>query len=147
MPRLSEHASSALSSYNNTISKKKKKKNIAAFVLSPAAEIPGVINYLSSEGRKIYGSETYKILDEMFKCVPEDLTQLLDNFRDRERNFGWDNEDGILEIPTDKSDTMSYTENLINHYGSVNLERVREFEEQYIALMVGTTQDTCMMYH
>ena len=42
---------------------------------------------------------------------------------------------------------MSDTENLISHYGSANLERIREFEEQYIALMVRPEQDTFMMYY
>ena len=102
---------------------------------------------MSSKGHKIYGSETYKISDDIFDYVPKDVTQLLDNFRNRSRQFGWDNDDGILEISTDPYDTMSDTENLISHYGSANLERIREFEEQYIALMVHPEQDTCMMYH
>ena len=98
---------------------------MAAFSLSTAAEIPGFIDYLSSEGRKIYRSATYKLSDKLFDCVPEDLTQFLDNFRDRERQFLWENDDGILEISTDPSDPVSNTENLISQYGLVNLEIIR----------------------
>ena len=64
---------------------------MAEFPLSPAAEIPGVIDYLSSKGRNIYGSKNYNLSDYMFDCVPMDLTKLLDNFRDRAIQFGWDN--------------------------------------------------------
>ena len=112
---------------------------MAELALSPVASIPGVIKYLLSEGRKIYGSATYKLSDEMFDCVPEYLTQFLDDFRDRARQFGWDNENGILEITMDTSDPVSNTENLIIQYGSVNLERVKELEEQYITLKVCPT--------
>ena len=103
---------------------------MAELALSPVASIPGVIKYLLSEGRKIYGSATYKLSDELFNCIPEFLTQFLEDFRHIERQFGRDNDNGILEIPTDPSDPMSDTENLISHYGSVNLEIIREFEEQ-----------------
>ena len=64
---------------------------------------------MSSEGRNIYGSETYKLSDELFYCALENLTQSLDGFRDRARQFGWDNDYVILEIPTDPSDTVSET--------------------------------------
>ena len=118
---------------------------MAELALSPVASIPGVIKYLLSEGSKIYGSATYKLSDEMFDCVPEYLTQLRDNFRDRARKFGWENDNGILDILTNLSDTVSNTEHLISQYGSINLEIIREFDEQYIALNVRPDQDTCVM--
>ena len=118
---------------------------MAGFLLSPAEEISGVIDYLSSECCKIYGSATFKLSDELFNCVPEYLTQLRDNFRDRARKFGWENDNGILDILTNLSDTVSNTEHLISQYGSINLEIIREFDEQYIALNVRPDQDTCVM--
>ena len=94
-------------------------------MLSTATEIPGVNDYLSSKCRKIYGSATYKLSDKLFDCVPEDLTQFLDGCSYRARHFGSDNDNGILEIPKDLYDPVSYTENLISQYGLVNLERIR----------------------
>ena len=41
-----------------------------AFVLSPAAVIQGVIDYLTSEGRKIHESATHKLSEDQFDCVP-----------------------------------------------------------------------------
>ena len=99
-----------------------------AFALIPAAAIQGVINYLTSEGRKIHGSATYKLSEDQFNCVPEDLTQFLDDLEDRASQFGWSNDDGILEIPIYPADPMADTDNLIQNYGTVSLKRVRAFE-------------------
>ena len=79
---------------------------------------------MSRKGRKIYWSATYKLSDELFDCVPEHLIQFRDDFRDRLRQFGLDNDDGILEISTDPSDPVSGTDNLISHYDSVNLKQL-----------------------
>ena len=59
------------------------------FALSPAAAIHGVINYLTSEGRKIHELATHKLLEDQFDCVPEELTQFMDDLEDRESQFGW----------------------------------------------------------
>ena len=109
-----------------------------AFALSPAAAIQGVIDYLKSEGRKIYGSATHKLSEDQFDCVPEDLTQLLDDLEDMASQFGWSNYDGILEILIDLANPIADTENLIRNYGIVSLERVRAFEEIYINRAVHT---------
>ena len=66
--------------------------------------------------------------EDQFDCVPEDLTQFLDDLEDRASQFGWSNDDGILEIPIDPADPIADTENMIRNYGTVILERVRVFE-------------------
>ena len=66
------------------------------FALIPAAEIHVVMEYLTSEGWKIHGSATHKLSEDQFDCVPEDLTQFMDDLEDRARQFGWSNDDGIL---------------------------------------------------
>ena len=118
-----------------------------AFTLIPALAIQGVIDYLTSEGRKIHGSATHKLSEDQFDCVPEDLTQFLDDLKDRASQFGWSNDDGILEIPIDPADQIVDTENLIRNHGTVSLERVRAFEELYIDRAVQPAQDTNMLYH
>ena len=120
---------------------------VVAFALSPAAAIQGVIDYLTSEGRKIHGSATHKLSEDQFDCVPEDLTQFLDDLEDRASQFGWSNDDGILEIPIDPANPIADTENLIQNYGTVSLERVRAFEELYIDQAVRPAQDTNTLYH
>ena len=118
-----------------------------AFALSPTAAIQGVIDYHTREGRKIHGSATHKLSEDQFDCLPEDLTQFLDDLEDRASQFGWSNNDGILEIPIDPSDPIVDTENLIRNYGTVSLERVRAFEELCIDQAVRPPQYTNMLYH
>ena len=109
-----------------------------ALAMSPAAAIHRVIDYLTSEGRKIHGSATHKLSEDQFDCVPEDLNQFLDDLEERAIQFGWSNDDGILEIPIDPADPMADTDKLIQNYGTVSLERVRAFEEIYINRAVHT---------
>ena len=118
-----------------------------AFTLSPAAAIHGVMDYLTSEGRKIHGSATHKLSEDQFDCVPEDLTQFLDDLEDRASQFGCPNNDGILEIPIYPADPMADKDNLIQNYGTVSLDRFRAFEELYIDQAVRPAQDTNMLYH
>ena len=92
-----------------------------AFALIPTEAIQGVIDYLTSEGRKIHGSATHKLSYDQFYCVPEDLTQFLDNLEDRASQFGWSNDDGILDIPVDPANPMAVTDNLIPDYVTVSL--------------------------
>ena len=54
---------------------------------------------------------------------------MLDDLKDRASQFGWSIEDGIREIPIDPADPMADTDNLVQNYGTVSLERVRAFEE------------------
>ena len=120
---------------------------VVVFALSPTASIQGVIDYLTSKGRKIRGSATHKLSEDQFDCVSEDLTQFLDDLEDRASQFGWSNYDGILDIPIDPADPIADTENLIRNYGTVSLERVRSIEEIYIDRAVRPAQDTNMLYH
>ena len=90
---------------------------------------------------------THKLSEDQSNCVPEDLTQFLDDLEDRASQFGWSNYDGIFEIPIESADPMADTDNLIQNYGIVSLERVRAFEELYIDQAVRPAQDTNILYH
>ena len=118
-----------------------------AFALSYVAAIHEVIDYLTIKDWKIHGSATHKLSEYQIDCVPEDLTQLLDDLEGRASQFGWSKDDGILEIPIDPANPMTDTDNLIQNYGTVSLERVRAFEELYIDQSVRPAQDTNMLYH
>ena len=71
----------------------------------------------------------HKLSEDQFDCVPEELTQFLDDLEDRASQFGWSNDDSILEVPIDPDNPMADTDNLVQNYGTVSLERVRAFEE------------------
>jgi hypothetical protein len=45
----------------------------AVFALTPAVAIQGVIDYSTSEGRKIYSTATAKLDEELYDCTPKEL--------------------------------------------------------------------------
>jgi hypothetical protein len=88
----------------------------AAFALTPAVAVIGVINYNTAEGRKLYASATAKLAEEQYDCKPDGLYQFLQYLSNRAREFGWDNDiGGILQIPEDPQDPTSDTNNLIDN--------------------------------
>jgi hypothetical protein len=119
----------------------------AAFALTPAVAVIGVINYNTSEGRKLYASATAKLAEEQYDCKPDGLYQFLQSLSNRAREFGWDDEiGGILQIPEDPMNPNSDTNNLIDNYGRISLAEIRAFEELYIDQPIRPAQDNWMMY-
>ena len=43
------------------------------FALMPSAAIPGVIDFNTPEGRKLYTQATKKLEEELYACRPEEL--------------------------------------------------------------------------
>ena len=92
------------------------------FALTPAIAVQGVIDYKTNEGRKLYGSATYKLEDELYDCQPDGLYQFLQSLNNRAQEYGWNDEvGGILHIPQDPEDIESETNYMINNYGMISL--------------------------
>ena len=53
-----------------------------AFALTPADAGAGIIDYSSTEGRKLYTRATTKLDEELFDCVPEGLYGFLQSLAD-----------------------------------------------------------------
>jgi hypothetical protein len=117
------------------------------FALSPALAIQGVINYETSEGRKLFSSSTHKLDEELYDCKPDGLYQFLQSLNNRAQEFGWnDDVGGMLHIPIDPTDINSETNYLIDNYGMISLEEIRNFEITYISQTVRPAQDSYMMF-
>ena len=48
---------------------------ITTFTLTPAVAVIGVIDYKTTEGRKLYAHTTYKLDEELYDCKPDGLYQ------------------------------------------------------------------------
>ena len=119
----------------------------AVFALTPAVAIQGVIDYSTSEGRKIYTTATYKLDEELYDCTPEDLHQFLQSVQLRAKEFGWDDEvTGILQIPDDPLNIMAETQDFILNYGQVSLEEIKAFDQTYLHLQVRPAQDSSQLF-
>jgi hypothetical protein len=121
---------------------------MAAFALTPASAIPGVIDFTASEGQKLYGSTTYKSADEdPYDCQPDELYQFLTTLHMKAQEFGWNDQIcGILQIQENAQDINSPTMYLVDNDGQIPLARIREFEDDYIATPVCPSQDMFMLF-
>jgi hypothetical protein len=78
---------------------------MAAFALTPASAITGVIDFITSEGRKLYNSATYKLDEDPYDCQPDGLYQFLATLHTRAQEYGWNEPiGGILQIPENAND-------------------------------------------
>jgi hypothetical protein len=117
------------------------------FALTPAIAIPGVIDYTTREGQKLYSNATYKMDDEPYDCQADGLYQFLATLHLRAQEFGWNDPiNGILQIPEDATDPNSNTIYLIDNYGQIPLTTIREFEASYLQLSCRPAQDNIMLF-
>ena len=101
------------------------------FALSPADSVLGIIDFSTSEGRKIYNGAVKQLDDELYDCEADGLYQFIQSVSERCSEYGWQskNKTGIVHIP--KIDEDGFI-NLIRMQGSLDLDRIREFESTYI---------------
>jgi hypothetical protein len=102
----------------------------AAFALTPAVAVLGVIEYNTTEGQKLYSLATHKLEEELYDCKPDGLYQFLQSLNNRAQEYGWNDEvGGILHIPEDPQDANSDTNYLIDNYGMILLQEIHDFEQ------------------
>ena len=59
-----------------------------AFALTPADAVAGIIDYSTTEGRKLYTRAPSRLDEELFDCVPEGLYGFLQSLADIAREYG-----------------------------------------------------------
>jgi hypothetical protein len=119
----------------------------AAFALSPAMAIPGVIDFTSRAGKGVFRYSTEKLDEELYNCQPDGMIQFLHSLSVRALEYGWDNEvTGIMMIPEDAANVLSNINNLIENYGQISLDTILAFETTYIDQPIRPAQDTYMLY-
>ena len=81
-----------------------------------------------------------------FDCKADGLHQFLRDVHDRADEMGWTK--GILRIGAEENEDEddNARENLIDHYGSITLERIIETEEVNVVNQGREAQDTYMLY-
>ena len=112
-----------------------------AFARTPAQAAPGIIDYSTRMGERIYQSATSKLDEERYDGSAEGLFPFLGLMKERARKFGWDQ--SIMMIPNPSGGVARY---LLNHYGSISLSEIRAHEGTYIAQQSRDAQDTYLLY-
>ena len=114
---------------------------VAAFARTPAQAAPGIINYSTRMGERLYQSATSKLDDDRYDGSAEGLFPFLGLIKERARKFGWDQ--GIMQIPDPAGGPDRY---LLNHYGTVTLAEIRRYERSYITAHNREAQDMYLLY-
>jgi hypothetical protein len=115
------------------------------FAFAPALAIEGLLDYSKSEHVKIFRGAIKPVSEAPFDCEADGLHQFLKDVHDRADEMGWTK--GILRIGAEENeDDEDARENLIEHYGSITLERIVETEEENAVNQGREAQDTYMLY-
>ena len=116
------------------------------FAFAPALAIEGLLDYSKSDHVKIFRGAIKPVSETPFDCEADGLHQFLRDVYDRADEMGWTK--GILKIGAeeDEDEERIKRENLIDHYGSITLERIVETEEENIVNQGRKAQDTYMLY-
>jgi hypothetical protein len=112
-----------------------------------------MLNMGNADDKKLYFKATERLTtkEDLFDLEPEHLTGFLQVVRNRANLYGWNDDSdgglgGIFTIPIDPADINTIYDNLLDSYGLISLERVRNFEASYIATETRPAQDTAMLY-
>jgi hypothetical protein len=120
---------------------------MAAFALNPAQAIEGVIDYSTTEGRKLYNSATSRLDEELFDCNADGLYQFLQSLGHRASEYGWDNiNEGIISIPENQVDANPEEYSILTEYGQLTMEMIEEYETTFIDTEGRQAQNTHMLY-
>ena len=114
---------------------------IVAFARTPAQSTTGIIDYSTRMGERLYQLATAKLDEETYDGSAEGLFPVIELIKERARKFGWDR--GIMMIPDPRGGPNKY---LLDHYGSITIDSIRDHESTYIARPNRQTQDTYLLY-
>ena len=116
------------------------------FALTPATAVGGIIDYSTTQGRKMYASATAKLSEDLYDCNAEDLYAFLKTLRERAREYGWETPGvGIMSIPDDPVNPTEF-KSLIDNHGEIDIEMIRTFESSYVQGQSRSAQDAAMLY-
>jgi hypothetical protein len=111
---------------------------LVTFARTPAQADPGILNYKSSEGMKIY-TAAVAALPTKYSGNSSDMHIFLKSVSKRAQMSGWSN---IITIPT--GDTT--TRNLCDQYGLITLENIQAHAQIYEAAQGRDAQNASQMY-
>ena len=117
------------------------------FALTPALVDPGVIDYSTSDGKKLYAKATQSLYggtDEYYDGKGEKLSSFLFKLKTRAQEYGW-MEGGVFEIEVGDA-AAPIQINMLTNYGTVTLEQVRAHALTYVNVANRAAQDSMMIF-
>ena len=84
----------------------------------------------SAEGQKLYNDAVKPVCDPVYDLEAEGLHMFMAAVTRRANNYGWTIAGGILDIPEIENDPISLTNSLLEAYGQITLDQVRDHDAQ-----------------
>ena len=129
-----------------------------AFALTPAKAYDGVLDYTTSEGRKLFSSATKSLYhsEEGFDCTPEDLHGFIEVLADRAQECDWDftnpaedwDGQGVLVVAKEDPQVNANPDswNLLENHGQIELDLLKKQAPLYLGTETRRAQDDMMLY-
>ena len=111
------------------------------FAIAPALANNGIIDFASPSGAKLFKAGT-DALSSTFDCTAVNLQLFLDQLRDKVAIHDWND---IINIPD--IGPGHETKSLIDFYGELSFEKVKEHAETYVNTNTRNAQDSFMLYN
>jgi len=124
---------------------------MAAFAVSPARAIQGLIDFASSEGIKVYNKGSSRLMEAEYELEPDQAFNLIENLEFRGHTFGWtEDPEGVTYIPEDPDaidldqEALTY---LFDEFGSIDLNRIQQWERRIYVDEERSAQDSNMIFN
>ena len=88
--------------------------------------------YTTTEGRKVYETDTRALSTVGYNCDPNGLYQDLETLLERAHIFGWINSGVIMWIPDSLVMAPTKQRNIIEEFGIINYATILSWEKYYI---------------
>jgi len=97
--------------------------------LTPGTAIKGTLKYGIKSHFYIYSGATEKLEEELYDCSPDGFFQFIKSLKERANEFGWTKHpSGIMWVEPKPGEEPI---NILDHYGSISLERIQQHELTY----------------
>ena len=117
-----------------------------AFALTPAQSVRGTIDMSGAEGRKLYNDAIKPVCNPVYDLEAGGLHMFMAAVTRRANNYGWTLTGGIMNISEIANDPISLTNNLLEAYGQITLEQVRDYDKLYMLNPERRAQDNMQLY-
>ena len=107
----------------------------------------GILDYTTTEGRKVYDTSTRALSTVGYDCDPTGLYQDLETLSERAHIFRCLNPGGIMWIPDSLVMAPTTQKNIIKEFGIINYATILSWEKSYIHQPKWAAQDMNHMYH
>ncbi len=113
------------------------------FALFPALVNQGPINYLTTDGIKLWRGGIEPLAKELFTLESHKFKLFLTTLTEQTMLYGWEN---VLDVPIDVAVPARLTCSLLTHYGQIMLQQIWDHAATYLNTQTQAAQNNLLLY-